>query len=81
MGLPFLEKLTDRQYAALIDFVFNLGIGAFEGSTLHEMLVEGKVENVPHELARWIYAGQPQRVLQGLVKRRAAESELWQAAP
>lgn len=77
VGVP----LTDCQYAALVSFVFNAGAGALRGSTLRRRLNQGDYECVPSELARWDKATDPATgrkvALAGLVRRRAAEGELW----
>lgn len=67
--------LTDNQFAALVDFVFNEGAGAFAGSTLLKKLNEGGYALVPACLKSWIFDSG--RVVSGLVKRRAAEAMLW----
>lgn len=67
--------LTDNQFAALVDFVFNEGAGAFAGSTLLKKLNEGGYALVPACLKSWIFDSG--RVVPGLVKRRAAEAMLW----
>ncbi len=78
--LLFIEKvvrvpLNDNQMAALICFVFNIGIGAFSSSTLLKKLNDGDYLSVPEELMRWVKVGEV--TLPGLVKRRAAEVALW----
>lgn len=70
--------LTDGQYAALIDFVFNLGGGHLELSTLRRVINRGDVEDAPQQFSKWVYAGGIK--LAGLVRRRAAEVALWTAA-
>lgn len=60
--------------AALTDFTFNLGAGNLRQSTLRKRVNAGDWESVPGELMRWTKGGG--RVLPGLVKRRAAESQL-----
>ena len=66
-------KLTDHQYAALLSFVFNCG--APPKATLWAELNAGKLDQVPAQLQRWIYAAG--KIVPGLVNRRAAEVELW----
>lgn len=68
--------LTANQRAALISFTFNVGAGALKRSTLRKRLNAGECDAVPQELARWNRGGGT--VLRGLVRRRAAEAELWQ---
>lgn len=67
--------LNNRQRSALISFTYNVGIGAFEGSTLLRKLNKGKYSTVPHQLARWNKAGGV--VLAGLTRRRAAEGRMF----
>jgi GH24 family phage-related lysozyme (muramidase) len=70
-----IDALTEGQYAALIDFVFNEGIGHWHGSTVRVDVINGALINVPSELNKWVYGGGA--VQQGLVRRRAAEIALW----
>ena len=67
--------LTDSQYAALCDFVFNVGSGNFRRSTLRKVLNAGDFDGVPFQLRRWVKAGG--RELPGLVTRREREIELF----
>jgi lysozyme len=67
--------LTDNQFAALADFVFNAGIGNFESSTLLKDLLANDLSDVPREIARWDHAGG--KVSTGLDRRRDAEIALW----
>lgn len=69
--------ITDNQFAALLSFTYNLGAGALEGSTLLKRLNEGKYATAQAEFYKWIRAAG--KVLPGLVKRRAAEAELFGA--
>jgi lysozyme len=67
--------LTDGQYAALCDFVFNVGTGNFKASTLLRVLNEGQTEHVPDQFRRWILAGG--KPWPGLVARREGEVALF----
>lgn len=67
--------LTDGQYAALCDFVYNVGGGNFRSSTLLAVINEDRFDHVPIQLRRWVKAGG--RVLEGLKKRREREIELF----
>ena len=71
------QPLTDGQRAAFVSFAFNVGEGAFCGSTLVRKANAGDIDGACAELSRWIYAGGKQ--LPGLVKRRAAERQLCEA--
>lgn len=70
-------KLNANQIAALIDFVFNVGSGNFEISTVRKVINRGDFASVPAQLMRWVYAKGVK--LPGLVKRRKAEAALWVA--
>ncbi|MDR5867286.1 lysozyme [Halomonas koreensis] len=64
-------ELPPTRRAALASFVFNVGEGAFQRSTLLERLNAGQVVEACNELSRWVYAGGEQ--LPGLVRRRDVE--------
>ena len=67
--------LNDNQFAALVSFCFNVGEGAFRGSTLLKKLNAGNYDAVSSELPRWNKIGN--KVNNGLANRRAAEAGLW----
>jgi lysozyme len=67
--------LDQAQFDALVSFVYNLGAGAFEGSTLLRDLNARDYAAVPGQLEEWTHAGG--RVLPGLVARRQAEARLF----
>lgn len=69
---PVLAGLTENQYAALLSFVFNLGVGNW---TIWKRLNNGELDRVPMEMMKFVNAGG--RKVQGLVNRRAAEVVLW----
>lgn len=68
--------LTQNQFDALVSFAFNNGVGAFLSSTLKRK-IEAKAPpaEIRHEFSRWVNAGG--RPLPGLVRRRAAEADLF----
>lgn len=72
----FSHRLNQSNFDALVSLVFNIGIGAFEGSTLFKKLHDGENEiEIAKEFIRWIYAGgKPSR---GLLRRRLAEAQLY----
>ena len=73
-------ELTQGQAEALVDFVFNLGIGALKRSTLLKFIREGyATEDIQAEFRRWVYAGGS--VQNGLVKRREWEAASWAGSP
>lgn len=65
------------QAIALISFIYNLGAGRFQGSTLRAKINRGEMEGAASEFSKWVYGGG--RVLPGLVARRAAERALFTA--
>lgn len=67
--------LSQGQFDALVDFVFNLGEGALAKSTLLKLLNMGKYEDARKEFAKWNKADG--RVLDGLTKRRKAEADMF----
>jgi lysozyme len=67
--------LTDNQFAALVSFAYNVGLGALAGSTLLRKLNAGDYEGAADQFPRWSKGGG--RVLPGLVRRRAAERDLF----
>lgn len=70
--------LSNNERCALISFCYNLGAGALKKSTLLKLLNAGVSKTqVANELDKWIMAGG--QVLRGLVRRRAAEKNLFLA--
>jgi len=68
--------LKQNEFDALVAWVFNLGPGNFKESTLLNRINYGPLSDVPFQIQRWNKAGG--KVLEGLVKRRAAEAALWE---
>ena len=71
VGVP----MTQGQYDALVSFTFNLGAGSLERSTLLRKFNSGDCYGAVREFSRWNRADGV--VMQGLVKRRAAEAALF----
>lgn len=72
--------ITDNQRGALASFVMNLGAGNLQASTLLRLLnAKASKESVADQFGRWVYAtvNGVKTELPGLVKRRAAERELF----
>ncbi|MBX7459568.1 lysozyme [Qipengyuania sp. YG19] len=77
-----VEKLapvaTDNQFAALVSLAFNVGDANLAKSTLLKLHNAGDYAGAAEQFGRWIYAnGRP---MKGLVRRRAAEAELYRKA-
>lgn len=69
-------KLTQNQLDALISFTYNVGIGAFERSTLLRLLNTGDYSGASNQLLRWTKSSGIER--EGLVIRRNKEKELFE---
>lgn len=67
--------LTQNQFDALVDFVFNLGSGNFQSSTLLRKINAGDYSGAASEFPKWNHAGGV--VVSGLTKRRLAEQALF----
>lgn len=82
-GVERLVKvdLTDNQFAALVSFVFNLGAGALDGSSLLRKLNAVDFAGAADEFLRWdkAHVKGVLKVLPGLTRRRQAERELFLA--
>jgi lysozyme len=68
-------ELTDEQYAALISLTFNIGCGAFKGSTILKLINAEHIDLAANQFKRWNKAGS--KVIQGLTNRRLAEEKLF----
>lgn len=72
LGINFRQG----QFDALVSFMFNLGEGNFNKSTLKKkILAGGNDDDIAAEFKKWNKAGG--KVLDGLTKRREEEAELW----
>ena len=67
--------LTQNQFDALVSFSFNVGVGAFQKSTLLRKLNAGDYGGAAAEFAKWNKSAG--RVLAGLTRRRAEERALF----
>lgn len=71
--------VNQNQFDALVSFSYNVGTGAFQGSTLLKKLNQGNYRGAANEFSRWVNAvvnGIKQK-LPGLVSRRADEKKLF----
>lgn len=63
--------LTQNQFDALVDFVFNVGCTAFKNSTMLKYLNAGDIQSAALQFGRWDKVGGLAN--QGLLNRRNAE--------
>ncbi|EON77999.1 Gifsy-2 prophage lysozyme [Lunatimonas lonarensis] len=69
-------NLNDNQFSALVCFAYNLGLGNLQRSTLLKKVNANPADpTIKDEFMKWTKAGG--KVLQGLVRRREAESKLY----
>jgi lysozyme len=68
--------MHQHQFDALISWTFNLGGANLNASTMLKVLNQGAYEDVPAQIRRWNKAGG--KVLDGLTRRRLAESLLFE---
>jgi len=66
--------LSQGELDAYVSFAYNVGLGAFERSTLLKKLKAGDRVGACNELTKWVYGGG--RKLNGLVARRNAEKKM-----
>ncbi|MEM1167930.1 MAG: glycoside hydrolase family protein [Cyanobacteria bacterium P01_H01_bin.35] len=74
--------VNQNQFDALVSFAYNVGTGAFQGSTLLRKLNQGDYQGAANEFSRWVN-GVVNGVFQplpGLVSRRADEQRLFLTA-
>lgn len=70
--------VTQSEFDALASFTFNLGCGRLRGSTLLRLVNSGDPDGLAAaEFEKWVYARHEK--LDGLVKRRKAEAELFRS--
>ncbi len=67
--------LTQNQFDAIVSFVYNLGLGAFQRSTLRRKINRGDFLGASQEFIKWNKAGG--KVLAGLTRRRISETALF----
>jgi lysozyme len=71
--------LNENQFSALISFTYNVGEGNLRNSTLLKKLNNQNFRAASLEFEKWTKGGG--KVLGGLVRRRAAEQQLFRTTP
>lgn len=67
--------LNENQFSSLVSFSYNVGLGNLKTSTLLNKLNKKDYKGASEEFPKWCHAGG--RTLQGLVKRRELERQLF----
>jgi lysozyme len=69
---------TPNEHSAMVSLAFNIGLKAFEGSTVRKRHNLGNKIGAANAFGMWIRGGG--RILPGLVRRREAERKLYLSA-
>jgi lysozyme len=70
------SPVNDNQFAALVSFAYNLGIGALNKSTLLKLVnANPNDKQIANEFMKWVNAGG--KPSNGLINRRRAELHLY----
>lgn len=70
------DDITENQFSALVSFAYNVGVGNLKSSTLLKKVnANPNDKSIAKEFSKWVYANN--RKLNGLIKRRAKEAELY----
>lgn len=69
-------ELTQGQFDAIVDFVYNLGPRAFKYSTLRSLIQSGQMDRAADEFPRWNHVNG--KVSKGLTLRRLAEKAIFE---
>jgi lysozyme len=67
--------ISQNENDAVVDWIYNVGCGAAEGSTLIRDLNAGQIESAAAQFDAWDHASG--KVVAGLLRRRQAETELF----
>lgn len=69
------KPASQAQFDAMVSICYNIGAGAFTGSTLLRLHNAGDFDGAAKQFRRWNRAGG--RVMKGLTRRREAEEKLY----
>jgi lysozyme len=69
-------SLTQNEFDALVDFVYNCGVSAFIDSTLYKFINRNLIEDAAKQFELWDHSGG--KVVAGLLRRRIAERNLFE---
>jgi lysozyme len=75
IGMTVCVQMTQNQYDALVSWIFNLGLGAWQKSGALRHLNMGEYDTCIAIMQLYIRAAD--RIIPGLQRRREAEALLW----
>ena len=78
IGKLVTAEIDENMFSALCSFIFNVGSGNFQSSTMRMKLNRGEYLGASDEFPKWRKAGG--RILKGLVRRRGVERELFRTS-
>lgn len=67
---------SQNQVDALVAFIYNIGLGAWHGSTARDYVMSQLFASVPHEIKRWVHDDH-KNVVPGLVARQDKTAALF----
>jgi len=72
LGINFRQE----QFDALVSWIYNLGIGNFNKSTMKKYILKDMTDlGITSEMVKWVNSGG--KPLLGLMRRRVAEANMW----
>ena len=71
---PCLNKEPNKKQAAIADFIYNFGPGAYKSSTLKKKVDTRDWEAAAYQIRKWVWGGG--KKLPGLIIRRELEAQL-----
>lgn len=71
------RSMKQHELDAMIDLAYNVGVSAFQNSTLVKKFNAGDTAGAADEFLRWDKAGQPPVSVRGLRRRRVADRALF----
>lgn len=74
-----IKTLSQTEVDALVAFIYNIGIGAWRGSTARHFLTNRWGARVPEEMRRWVHDDYG-NVIPGLVVRQEKTANLFMGA-
>ena len=76
---PKLALESPERVSAIVSLVYNIGITNYKGSTVAREIANGNHVSAAQAILLWNKAGKPLQVMQGLVRRRQAEKDMYMA--